>query len=574
MTEPLPESSERPFCQSAPRGLRAATNFARMATGFILSLWLVRLLLAFGSDACAVILLLASAGGLCAILQALARSSLTPVLALAYHEDDTCRQRGMFASSVFVCVLASAMALVGFFLLGLALDWLKIPEELLAGVRWFVAAKAAQAVLVLAVTPRVTMYLVERRMGVYNLCLLAERVADVASALLVLWLAPADPAQAIAYFGLFSATLHAVALSLVVTLARRGRPAMAFQWSDANWSAVRGIFHSVRGNSAVVLAMALYARFDMMLLNLTGGLAANLVFSLAVQLSGYTRLITQGNAMGIESAAARNVVREGGSPTNLRKLIQANTRQQAMLFLPAMLLLAALALPIVQVWVGSRVPDPEQMTAALATVLRLMLLGMAARAFTDGWMAILNGAGFIHAYARRVLLGALVNVLTVSSLIWIVPASRAIYFVAIVYTVLHIIVHFVSIPLLLKQLVGMRLDEIFSPVIRPLAVTVGCLPLLATGLLVERWNIVSLGIVAGVYLAAYGVASYWITLTADERESVWRLVRFGGRHAAMSMLSTAQADDTSGMQTGRRTDNRPRPHLGLPHHRVWHRDKS
>jgi len=512
------------FPQKGPpiRGLRVIANFTRMIFGFVLGLWFIRLLLNLGTEAAAVVIFLGVGMGVGAIAQQLLQRSLTPALALAYHSKDRQRLRDVYCACVAICIVVAAIASALYFVLWLSLAVLQFPAELKSGARWFVASLAVRACAVILFTPRITMLMAQGRMVAWNLCRLTDRVADILAIVMVLLLAFGDASKSLAMYGMFAAGIQSLFLILFAIQQRRENSFIKFGFQHISQDNIKEVLRSVGGNSLLVIASALYLRVDMLLINLSGGLLANLIFGIAMQLTGYVGQLTRAQALGLESTSARIVTH--GQLSALRGIIQTSSRHQAILILPAIGLLAILAGPVIHVWIGSKLANEVNAVAAAAIVLRLMLLGMVARALTEGWLRILNGAGSVTCYARPLLIGGLINIGVVATLIWFLPPSLAAYLAATIYAVLHIVVHLLWLPSILSSLLDISIKDIWLPIFRPLAVSVVCLPLLLVGYGVEQWSLLVLAAVATPYLLAYGITTFFVSLNQDEQQWIKRIL--------------------------------------------------
>jgi len=517
-------ASDIPKNRPPIRGLRVIANFARMIVGFVLGLWFIRLLFGLGTEAAAVVIFLGVGVGVGAVVQQLLQRSLTPALALAYHSKDRQRLRDIYCACVTICMVAAGIAAALFFVLWLSLARLQIPTELESGAKWFIASLAIRTCIVILFTPRITMLMAQGRMVMWNLCRLTERVADILAIATVLLLAFSDASKSLAMYGMFAAGIQGVLLLLFATLMRREDSYVPFSFQHVSRNHIKEVLRSVGGNSLLVIASALYLRVDMVLINLSGGLLANLIFGIAMHLTGYMRLLTHAQALGLESVSAKIVTHGQSQLSALRNIIQTSSRHQAILILPAMWLLAFLAGPVIHVWIGSKLVDEANAVAAAAVVLRLILLGMVARALTEGWMRILNGAGNVACYARPLLIGGLINIGVVATLIWLLPPSLAAYIAATIYAVLHMVVHLVWLPSILSSLLNVGIKDIWLPIFRPLMVSVACLPLLLVGYGIEQWSLLALAAVATPYLLTYGIATFFVSLNQDEQQWITRIL--------------------------------------------------
>jgi hypothetical protein len=514
------KSESAPGARPPMRGYRVLFNLSRMMFGLLLGLWLVRLLLVFGADAAATILLLGTGIGLSAITQQLLEMSLTPILGLAYQSNDQRRMDSGYSSAFVASLIVGVSSLALFGILGALVHKLDVPPELLWGARWFILAKALQTVVAVLLAPHTTMYLIQGRMRAYNFNQLSERIGEVVSALAILAIGITDPGTCIAAFGVATSVWRAGYLIVASMICPIGAKISLRSLSDATAEETRGVLTAVRENLLIVIANTSYLRLDQICVNLAGGLQANLVFSIASQLVAYIRLLTHGQAIGLEAASAKIFTQNANQPSALIPLVSVSSRHQAILVLPAVFLLGSLAEPIVEVWLSDRLNEIHYSTAVLVDVLRLLLLGITLRALTEGWMRILNGTGQVKSYARASLWGASLNALLAPVAILTSPAELAVYTAAAVFAVLHVVVYMFWIPQALCRLIEASTRELLSPLLRPLGVAIACLPCLLLSKFFSQWNLISLSLVTACYLATYAAGTLFFSLTKPERAAL------------------------------------------------------
>jgi hypothetical protein len=301
-----------------------------MFAGFLLGLWLVRLLLGFGADAAAVVLLLGSGIGLGALVQQLLELGLTPVLALAYHSEDANKFRALPAAAI--CAVASPLTVVAFVILAAAVASLDMPTALLTGARWYIASKGVEAAVAILVAPQITMLLVRQRIIAYNVCYLSERVSDVAAIGAVAWLSLTDPGKNIAAFGCISCVLRCSVLLFAAVAASRNGATPRFQISVVSRGEIGKLMRSLGANSLVASHYPRSLRQPRR--QSLGGLLANLVFGIATA-RRLCAMLTHGQAVGLESVP--HARRE--SLINLvERYCPIIVRHQAILILPAICL--------------------------------------------------------------------------------------------------------------------------------------------------------------------------------------------------------------------------------------------
>ena len=170
---------------------------------------------------------------------------------------------------------------------------------------------------------------------------------------------------------------------------------------------------SVTSNSLVVLANALYVRVDVLMMSALAGPLATLAFDVSTRLSGYVRMATRGLTGGIEAVAAR-AARDGGKAA----LFRTSLWSQAAVMVPLAGGLILFAGPVLSAWVGPQLVEKGLAIETVAGVLNWMILAVAFRGLTEGWLRIIAGFGEVDRLLRSTLAMAALNPLLVAVWAW------------------------------------------------------------------------------------------------------------------------------------------------------------
>jgi hypothetical protein len=450
-----------------------------LLASFALGLVLVRLLLQLGTDAYGLIIFLGAGTGIIGSLRETVSVSMVPELGAAYHDENPNKFTATYSSAF---VLSSGLALLSLAIaitIGICLPWCKIPPEMLPAARWFLVAKAAQALITVFFSPASNMFLVTERMVSYNLWTIAEKVADtLAAAVIVFGLAEQPASRLVVMYGAISAALSSgmiLASTMQITLMDRRLQATR---NCVSRDALHGLTHSFGWNSGVTLAINLYTRMTALVMNLTFGLVGNVVFGIAVQVCANLRQLSMGLVTGIDAVAARLNSRRGQQA--IRDLSYLATRMQALVVLPGVCWLMLYVDAFVSVWVGSRLEDPA-MIPVISNISRLLLLGVAARSLSEGWMRILSGAGHAKKYAPVVLACGLFNPVLAILMLQVTSGDLRFASPTIALSILMILVHGLALPWIVSRHLDQPLRRVVGPLARPL------LAAAATGVVAYLW---------------------------------------------------------------------------------------
>ncbi|MFG0285535.1 MAG: lipopolysaccharide biosynthesis protein, partial [Phycisphaerales bacterium JB039] len=304
-----------------------------------------------------------------------------------------------------------------------------------------------------------------------------------------------------------------LAAALMVALDRRTAPRPQL----ASREGARAVLAVGGWNSLTLLASNMHIRLDQLLMNLFLGLKLNAVFTVAVTLGSYARMTTVGVTSGVDAVAARLSARAPGGAVAV--LLHHSTRLHALVALPAAAGILLLTGPILHVWLGRRL-DPQSMQMAV-TLTQLILIGVTARAISDGWFRVLYGAGHIRRYAPLVLAGGLANPVIAIGLLLTLPDPIRYTGPAISYAAIIVSLHFVAAPRIVADVLGLRYREILAPVLRPLAATLIMAPAPVVGrVVISTWTPLSLGAVIFAAGAVYAGAAWLLVVRDHERRRI------------------------------------------------------
>ena len=513
------------MASEAKRGLiRIVANYTRVFTVVFLGLLVVRLLLkGTGNDGWALIAFLGSTIGLASITERIVRSSLIRELGAAYHSGREDEFRRTYNAAVAISAAIALLAMGVFAALWAVIPLLQIPDHLIPAARWLVAAKGVETVVILLLAAPFNMYKVTERMVAHNAWLIVIRMCYVIAATLVIARGIDDPGRGITVYALTSSGLaigaHSVAAVVMMVIDRRLIPAPA----TISWEAIKSILHIGGWNAGVTAVTTLHRHLGPIIMNLgygimglSSGLFGNLILGFAIHLTVSVRRLTVGMTEGLDAVSARlSITRSAGA---VRALMHHSTRLHGLATFPVAIGVVALAEPVLRLWVGDALEDPQTTLPKAIMLVRIMTLGMIARAISDGWIRILYGAGHVRRYAPSILLGGIINPLLAVLLLWILPPSIRYTAVAWAYSGVLIIIHAGLVPLVGAKALQISYGQFFRPLVRPLVVALACSPilLLSTG----QPNVSSfldLVVVVGAYSIAYAAGCVMFVMDRAER---------------------------------------------------------
>ncbi len=512
--------------------LRIASNYTRLGATLVLGVILTTVQFNWlGEDGFGLIALLTATIGISTLSAEISRESLVRELAAWYRRDDE-RFLASYNAAYVLSTGAAVLTAVGYAAMIIFIPVLKISDEYIDAARIFAVAYALSSIIRVFLGPAMAMYVVREWFILRNLNIILMRANLLAAAGFLYWVVRVqDIGRAVTLFGVISAALNVIVFIVFAAPIIIGdRRLIPRPWT-ATRAAMREIGGTFSWNTGVIIAGNLHERVAAVIMNLVFGVWGNTVYGLALRMTSYVRMATAGMTYGVDASTAR--IAESGQE-RLTRLIHHSTRLHTLTAAPAAVLIWILAEPLFHLWVGRGIEDPESVIPPAATLVRIMVLGLAARAISDGWLRILYGAGLIHSYAPIVFFGGLANPALVMLLIWMLPNAAEYTAVGWAYTALFVIIHGWIAPARGARALGVDLREFLMPTVRPIAAAILALPGVLLGRTVsDEYHAAVPAVVAAVgYSAIYAILCLSFVLTTDERRRIQRTVRSAGGRAS------------------------------------------
>lgn len=498
---------------------RIAPNYARLGATLLIGIVLTQLQLAWlGSDAFGLIALLGATLGIGSLFQDLTRQSLIREMGAAYRRSDD-EFREAYTSAYVICVAAALLATITFAAIVVVIPLLKISPPLVNPARILVMGEGVAVILTILLAPALNMYVVAERFVAYNLYITLRRANYlIAASLLYFVFDVTDPALGVTLFGVAPAALNITLLiAFVLAAIARDRRLLPRPRCITRGS-LRNITATFGWNSGVVITINLHERLAALIMNVAFGLSGNTIFGLALRLVSYIRMGTMGMTFGVDAVSARIASEENSQ--RMRRLIQHSTRLHALAAIPGAIMVWWLAEPILTLWVGRFLDDPSRYIPQTVVLVRIMMVGLAGRAISDGWLRILYGAGHVKRYAPFILLGALTNPILTVILLLTLPDSTRYTAVGWGYTAVFAIVHFGFLPMIGARALELRFKDFMLPILRPALCAALAFPALAALSMAAQsggWTLLWLAGAGIGYGALYGALAVVIILRPAER---------------------------------------------------------
>jgi O-antigen/teichoic acid export membrane protein len=526
-----PEPPRPTHASEAARGaVRIAANYTRLTVNLALAILLVPLQLAWlGKDAFGLLALLSSSIGLASIVQEVVERSMIRELGAAYHAADPARFRRVYNAAYILSAAAAVLFFILWMVVLALLPYFQIKPELLAPARWLTLAEGLYLFIMVLLSPTLIMYVVAERFVAYNAWQILQRSSYIVPAVLLYYVFPIrdDRPHALTLYALGTAVMNATCVILpALTLAlsdRRFRPA---PWR-ADRSAIREIVGTFGWNSCVVVAISSPERVCTIIGNLafpiSFALFWNAVFGLSVRAVAYVRIAVAGMTDGLDAVTARIGSSEDRS-SRMARLVHHATRLHAFVALPAGVTMFLMAEPLLKLWIGRAVREPERTIPPAIGMVRMLVFALAARAISDGWIRILYGTGLIRRVAPLIMIGALLTPVFAVTLLATLSTDARVNAPAIAVTAASLLIHLVALPPLAARCLGLRLRDLLGPILRPALSAAIASPVYLFMLRSDvPWTLPRLLVALAAFGAAYAVVSSVVTLTRDDRR---RLIAF------------------------------------------------
>ena len=455
---------------------RVSTNYFKMIVTFALGIYLVRLLLEFGSGVYAAVVLIGSSIGIAAILKEMVRGATIPELGISYHEKNGQSFPSTYASAVLLAGVAAVFSIVvlgGFYYF---LEKFNVANELFRSTQILILTRMVTTFVSITVSPITNMLPITGRMATLNFWLATERIAEVGSALAVslfLYDAPGD--QQLYWFAVISmVAMSAVSIGAAIHAIGSNRQFIP-DFRNVSGGRLAKVFHSIGWNGAAVVSVNLYIRFDIFAVNLLFGIGPTVIFGIASLLASYTRQVTMGLITGLDAVIAKKAA---GKDENARLgVLSINAKifqLQSLALFSAALVLFFHAEFLIHIWVAERLDDPITAIPQIALVFSFLMIGMIARGLSEGWMSVLAGSGKIKEYGLPIMIGAMLNPIFVIGAYYALPENQSFIAVAIIFMVLNIVFHTILLPVIAAKHLNSSIIELYKPGIFPLISALFC----------------------------------------------------------------------------------------------------
>lgn len=508
--------------------IRIASNYTRLLATLLMGLFVVPLVIGWlGDEAFGIISLLGASVGLAAVFRELTHKSMIRELGAAYHSNDPQAFLETYNSAYILSTAVAGLTLLAFGILLLIFPRLNISDELRKPAMIFLLAQASHAILIVLFSPAFNMYMVQHRFISYNSWYILLRGANFLAAvtLIKIFHLPGQPTS-LATYGLLWAGLDNIFLILAVGLLMLGDKRLFIRKQHMHRKALSNILGTFGWNTGVQLSMASIERLPPFILNLMIGPIANTIWGVVYRLTSYVRMVTIGVQFGADSVSAKlSASNDEHATRRVRNYMSNQTRLNALVALPAGLIMFILARPLLDAWIGHKVEDPQAILAPAALMTRILAVAIVTRAVSEGWVTVLYGAGFVSRYAPVIFAGGILAPLLGILAIWVLPEHLKVQGPALGFAFVVSSVYLLALPVVGSKCVEQSYFHMLAPMKRPLlAATLAAPALFLSQIFHNPSPIYQLLIPTIAFGMVYGLLAFTIVLTSRERHRLFALI--------------------------------------------------
>jgi len=391
---------------------RVVFNYLRMFATFSIGLYIVKRLITTDDALFAVYTLVTVGLSIGVMLREALRAALVAYMNGENATADEIKLR--FDEAVTIAIAIALLNFAFALLITTSTKFLNIDDNYRNTFSLFLVLRAAGASASVAIVPYLNFLAFRRRMGLYNIWLVWERVADLISVEVLVHSLINDQSHALLYGGAIYGLLMVTSAPLLVFICSRMDDIVShYSPRPPNRQRRKEIVRNLGGASVLVVTMAMYFRFSLVAVNALFGEAMGIAYALSAQISSYLRQAVMGLVVGLDSyylKGARHRSREN-TVMQLRKQTMLNS-----IALTCILVVIFALLPTLLRWLDPSISANRGVTLQLTT---LFIVGVFFRSLSEPWMQMLGAKGRIADYSLPLLYVAGLSPITTLCIHWL-----------------------------------------------------------------------------------------------------------------------------------------------------------
>ena len=421
---------------------RIMTNYVRMILSFFIGLVVIRHLTQYGSGLYSTYVLVVVGLGFGVMIKEIVRAATIPFIGLSKPQSGTPYNYAKCLSFVgLACVI---YGLVLYFVISVS-DIFNVNEVYVDTFTIFVLLRGIAHMLLIMQIPALNVFAINGEMGLYNIIIFLERLGELVAVELVYFSVFSDETDnALLINGGALLIWNIMLLALVSLILKRYDCRLTLNFEKLNINDCKFVSSQFFGNSILVLNMALYFRFSIILINIYFGEALSSVYGLATQLIGYLRQATMGLITGIDSHFSRTI-NNNTDNVNIQLFIIGEINSLLVVY-GAVLMHIVLPFIVFSIVHGSL----SEYSDNIISLANLLLIGVVFRSLSEHWMSYMTGAGKVREYSSRIFYVSLSTPIVIFIFSFLGVQNPLLY-LAYHYSIAMLVSHMVIIPNIISR---------------------------------------------------------------------------------------------------------------------------
>lgn len=424
--------------------MRIVSNYVRMACTFAIGIYIMRRLLSIDPSLFAVYTLLTVGLGVGMMIREALRMALVPFLRQHIKPDGSITSSQFQQSLTLTTIFALANTSLYFFIAHMG-SLFNISATYADQFKDFVFLRGIGYSFIIICVPFLNLLANEYRMISYNCWLLAERVLDVVVIETIIRALHDNSTQPLVSGGIAYLVCTFFLMCLLILIRKfTSREGISIKPKLITKTNYRYFLKRIRSSGLLVVTMAMYFRFSLVIINIVFGEALAISYAIAVQVSSYLRQITMGLITGLDSYFARK------SADRTKNLMAKEVNKKALssaifLFLVFLTFIIFLR-PLVQFLTQGSDINIE----SVLIFSTFFLCGVFIRATSETWMQFLSGLGKVNLYSTKVFCVAVISqayVLILSQF----SLNEPEYYIGAGFFAAMFVSHWLIVPIALKK---------------------------------------------------------------------------------------------------------------------------
>jgi len=440
------------------QAFRIASNYVRMLLTFLIGIVIIRDLTHMEEGLYSTYVLVVVGLGFGVMMREVIRAAIVPFIG---HSLSLSGEVNGYGKSIFIASVASIVYFAIVLLIVFFRDVFDVNPLYIDTFSVFVLLRGVAHILLLLQTPALNMLAVSEKMGLYNTLVFFERVGELVAVELIYYSVFSDNyADALVINGVTVLLWNFVLVVLVATMLKVHGRSLMFKLNMLDKNDWKFLRKQVAGNIFLVINMAFYFRFSIVLVNVLFGELASAIYGISTQIIGYLRQAVMGLVTGIDSYFSKNIKNKRNTQVNEQLFVVGEINSVLVIF-AAMCMYVALPY-IVSGVVSGELSDYIEQIVFLGNVF---LVGVVARSLSEHWMSYMSGIGKVKDYSILIFFVSTTTPVVIVFL-WFYDIVNPLQYLAYHFVLAMIVSHMLVIPLVIRKCEGVSIDRNYKSILR------------------------------------------------------------------------------------------------------------